>query len=58
LELAEDKIPNLVGLKHSSRELPNAHRCMLLNPKKFQVMIGSDDRQSNTSHGTRKQQFR
>lgn len=42
LELAEDKIPNLVGLKHSSRELPNAHRCMLLNPKKFQVMIGSD----------------
>ncbi|VDH96028.1 N-acetylneuraminate lyase [Mytilus galloprovincialis] len=42
LELAESKIPNLVGLKHSSRELPNAHRCMMVNPKKFQVMIGSD----------------
>ncbi|XP_063447734.1 N-acetylneuraminate lyase-like isoform X2 [Mytilus trossulus] len=42
LELAESKIPNLVGLKHSSRELPNAHRCLMVNPKKFQVMIGSD----------------
>lgn len=40
--MAEKRIPNFVGIKHSSRELTNAHKCVLLNPKRLQVLIGSD----------------
>ncbi|XP_033753879.1 N-acetylneuraminate lyase-like isoform X2 [Pecten maximus] len=42
LRLAKDKIPNLCGLKHSSRELPSAHNCSLVDKDRFQVLIGSD----------------
>ncbi|KAK3090737.1 hypothetical protein FSP39_014195, partial [Pinctada imbricata] len=42
LRLAKDRIPNLCGLKHSSRELPNAFDCKLVD-KKFQVLMGTDN---------------
>ncbi|XP_061182524.1 N-acetylneuraminate lyase-like [Saccostrea echinata] len=42
LSLAKERIPNLVGLKHSSRELPNAYNCTLVDPKRFQVLMGTD----------------
>lgn len=42
LRLAKDRIPNLCGLKHSSRELPSAHSCSLVDRDRFQVLIGSD----------------
>ncbi|XP_061182523.1 N-acetylneuraminate lyase-like [Saccostrea echinata] len=42
LMLAKDKIPNLVGLKYSSGELPDAYNCTLVDPKRFQVLIGTD----------------
>nr|XP_011424453.2 N-acetylneuraminate lyase-like isoform X2 [Crassostrea gigas] len=42
LKRARDKIPNLVGIKHSSRELNNAHNCTLVDPNRFQVLMGTD----------------
>ncbi|XP_022317864.2 N-acetylneuraminate lyase-like isoform X2 [Crassostrea virginica] len=42
LQQARDKIPNLVGIKHSSRELPNAYNCTLVDPERFQVLMGTD----------------
>ena len=42
LQQAKDKIPNLVGIKHSSRELPNAYNCTLVDPERFQVLMGTD----------------
>ncbi|XP_048763893.2 N-acetylneuraminate lyase-like isoform X2 [Ostrea edulis] len=42
LLLAKDRIPNLVGLKHSSKELNNAYNCTLVDPNRFQVLMGTD----------------
>ena len=43
MELAKDRIPNLRGLKHSSRELWNAHACSLIDNSRLQVLNGTDN---------------
>lgn len=43
MEMAKDRIPNLKGLKHSSKELPNAHGCKLIDNGRFQVLNGTDN---------------
>lgn len=42
MKMAKDRIPNLKGLKHSSKELPNAHGCSLIDNGHFQVLSGTD----------------
>ena len=41
--MAKDRIPNLRGLKHSSKELPNAHGCLLIDNGRLQVLNGTDN---------------
>jgi len=43
LELAQSKIPTLVGIKHSSPELNSLMRCHVMNNEKYQILLGSDD---------------
>ncbi|KAI8797119.1 N-acetylneuraminate lyase [Biomphalaria glabrata] len=43
LELADGRIPNLRGVKMSSRELPSLLDCTSVCGGKFDVMIGSDE---------------
>ncbi|KAK3581811.1 hypothetical protein CHS0354_028818 [Potamilus streckersoni] len=42
LKLAKERIPTLCGLKHSSREMPSAHGCTLVEEGKYQVLFGTD----------------
>jgi dihydrodipicolinate synthase/N-acetylneuraminate lyase len=53
LTLAKDRIPNLVGLKHSSKELNNAYNCTLVDPDRFQVLMGTDAVSFHTIHTAR-----
>ena len=46
MRMAKDRIPNLCGIKHSSKDLPNAHGCKLIDDGKLQVLNGTD----NVSH--------
>ena len=51
MEMAKDRIPNLKGLKHSSKELPNAHGCKLIDNGRFQVLNGTDNVSSDKTFG-------
>ena len=42
MEMAKDRIPTLRGLKYSSKELPTAHACSLIDNGRLQVLDGSN----------------
>ena len=44
MKLAKERIPTLVGLKHSSKQLFNAHACSLIDNGQLQVLDGSNVR--------------
>ena len=44
MKLAKERIPTLVGLKHSSKQLFNAHACSLIDNGRLQVLDGSNVR--------------
>uniref|UniRef100_A0A0B7BIL6 N-acetylneuraminate lyase n=1 Tax=Arion vulgaris TaxID=1028688 RepID=A0A0B7BIL6_9EUPU len=43
LELASDRIPNLRGIKMSSRELPSLLDCTVVCSGKYDVLVGTDE---------------
>lgn len=42
LQLAKDKMPNLCGVKYSSRDLYIANQCAMVDGGRYQVLMGTD----------------
>lgn len=42
LQLAKDKMPNLCGVKYSSRDLFIANQCAMVDGGRYQVLMGTD----------------
>lgn len=42
LQRAKDRIPNLVGVKHTSKEVRKVYNSSLVDPSRFQVLMGTE----------------
>lgn len=42
LQRAKDKVPNLVGVKHTSKEVRKVYNSTLVDPSRFQILMGTE----------------
>lgn len=42
LQRARDRVPNLVGVKHTSKEVRKVYNSSLVDPSRFQVLMGTE----------------
>lgn len=42
LQRAKDRVPNLVGVKHTSKEMRKVYNSTLVDPSRFQVLMGTE----------------
>lgn len=42
LQRAKDRVPNLVGVKHTSKEVRKVYNSSLVDPSRFQVLMGTE----------------
>lgn len=47
LQRAKDRIPNLVGVKHTSKEVRKVYNSSLVDSSRFQVLMGTESVRMN-----------
>lgn len=47
LKRAKDRIPNLVGVKHTSKEVRKVYNSSLVDSSRFQVLMGTESVRMN-----------